>query len=80
MDPILGFWLFLMGSIVSGLSISLWLALRETRQSAREDLISYLCLEQDCGYKVSLPNSDRVFEMLVAVGDLHREVSHDGFE
>lgn len=74
MEPLLGFWLFMMGSIVSGLGISLWLALRQTRSTWKQpEMFSYICA---CGYKVSLPENDEVIDQLLAVADMHERVSH----
>jgi hypothetical protein len=74
-DPSLGLFLAIMGSICVGLAVSLWLAVRVTKSSYKTpDLVTYICL--DCGYRVSVPQGEQALDQLRAVSNLHWEVSH----
>lgn len=94
MDPLLGFWLWVMISIVGGLGISLWLALRGPRDSGGPGYtvqygepfgghpIKYLCLREGCGAEMetSVSGGSSAIELLLRLRDIHEKTAHGAVE
>ena len=74
MDPSLGLFLAIMGSICMGLAMSLWLAVRSRRPA--QQTLKYVCFQPGCSFQVTLLAEE--LDILVETGKRHQETAHGG--